>query len=96
MSIVSSDEVYGGVQLRGVVTEINGREFIVDSGLRKMKVDTGETTYNPLDDKGYQKIDKGDFVLVSGIFDADVYEKAEIMAHSVVSLEKDKTKKAKN
>ncbi|MGB3209944.1 MAG: hypothetical protein WBB19_04475 [Desulforhopalus sp.] len=94
--VVTSDDVYGGVQLRGVVTEINGREFVVDSGLRKIKVDTGEMTYNPLDDKGYQKIDKGDFVLVTGGFDVDVYEPAEIMANSVVSLEKDKTKKANN
>lgn len=82
-----------GIELRGTVTGISGREFTVDTGSRKMQVDTSEMIYNPLDDKGYQKIKVGDYVLVSGELDTGFFEDTEIMADSIITLVKDKTKR---
>lgn len=58
-----------------------------------MKVDTINMPYNPLDDKGYQKIKVGDFVQITGKLDVDFFEKMEIMAETVTTLFKDVAKK---
>ena len=42
--------------------------------------------YNPLDDEGYQKIDVGDRVKVTGNIDNDLFEGKELMADSVIKL----------
>ena len=42
--------------------------------------------YNPLDDKGYQKIEVGDIVRATGKIDESFFEGRELMAESVVKL----------
>jgi hypothetical protein len=42
--------------------------------------------YNPLDDKGYQKIEVGDVVSVSGNMDDDFLEGRELVAESIVTI----------
>lgn len=76
----------GRTVVRGTVTGVTGREFTVDNGLRKMKVDTIMMSYNPMDDKGYQQIDVGDYVSVSGKMDYDFWEKRELMADTIITL----------
>lgn len=83
----------GQLQLTGTVTSVSGREFTLDTGTRQIQVDTITMPYNPLDDTGFQKIRKGDRVRVSGSLDFDLFEKREILADSIVTLLKDKTKK---
>ena len=73
------------LQLAGTVTSVSGREFTIDAGKRKVTVDTMQMGYNPLDDVGIQKIDKGDFVSVSGELDINYLDKAEISAETIVS-----------
>lgn len=73
--------------LRGTVTSVNGREFTIDTGLQQMTVDTDEMAYNPMDDQGYQQIDVGDRVSVNGWIDLDVFEKRELKADWIVTLE---------
>ncbi len=75
--------------LRGVVTRVNGREFTVDSGLREITVDTRELGYDPTDDVGYQQIDVGDYVSVTGDFDSTFWEGRQLIANSVVTLYED-------
>lgn len=77
----------------GTIKEINGRELTLDIGTRNIIIDTDEMSYNPLDDVGYQKIDKGDRIYVSGKLDIDFFEHDEIKALIINNLEKDKTKK---
>ncbi len=79
--------------LRGTIKQINGREFLLDTGTKEVKVDTLEMPYNPLDNEGYQRLKPGDYVQVSGELDVDFFEKAEIMANSVTTLIKDPSKK---
>lgn len=79
--------IVGQTTARGTVTSIDGREFTVDTGLQKLKVDTLTMPYNPLDEKGFQKIEVGDYVSASGHMDYDFWEKKELMADSVITLD---------
>ena len=51
-----------------------------------MTVDVQNMAYNPLDDKGYQKIEVGDIVRATGKIDESFFEGRELMAESVVKL----------
>jgi len=77
------------INFSGEVTSINGREFTIDTGKRKLNVNTIKLPYNPLDKFGYQKIGKGDYVSVSGNMDYDLFEEKELMAESIVTLIED-------
>jgi len=91
-SYVSFGLIDSDVQITGVVTSTKDREFTIDTGNRRITVETLNMPYNPLDNKGFQKIEKGDYVQVSGNMDYDFYETKEIMAESIVTLEEDATK----
>lgn len=54
-----------------------------------MKIDTSGMTYNPMDDLGFQKIEKGDYVSVSGDMDYDFWEKKELMADTIITIADD-------
>jgi uncharacterized protein YdeI (BOF family) len=81
---LSSPHRAGALELTGKVASIDGREVTLSSGV---KVDTAELGYNPLDDKGYQRIDVGDRIKVAGHVDDDLFEKAELMADWIVNLD---------
>lgn len=92
-TVVSTPVVVSWMDITGRVTEIDGREFTFDIGKRNIKIDTSTMPYNPMDDKGYQKIKKGDYLKVSGKMNYDLFEKNELMADSIITLYKDKIKK---
>lgn len=70
--------------VRGEVTSVKPEDdaFTMDLGGDKLSIDASSVGYDPLDDKGFQQIDKGDYVSVTGlmnweffdgqVFDADV------------------------
>jgi uncharacterized protein YdeI (BOF family) len=72
--------------LQGFVTEVNGDEFTLNSGFLKLTVDTDAMPYDPLDNKGYQKIEEGDKVQVSGTLVNDFFTEKELIADGVVTL----------
>jgi uncharacterized protein YdeI (BOF family) len=72
--------------VHGLVTEVSGSEFTIDTGLREVRVDVDEMSYDPLDDEGYQKIEVGDVVRATGTVDDDFFESREIKASSVTTL----------
>ena len=76
----------------GEVTDINGRELTLDTGAFKISVDTIGMAYNPLDNKGYQQIDEGDRIYVSGRVDKSVFDENELAASAITILVEDKTK----
>lgn len=80
------------MNVSGTVKKVDGREFILDTGGTEIQIDTITMNYNPLDDEGFQKIDKGDRVSVSGIVDLDFFEKNELQAETIVTLQEDKSK----
>lgn len=89
--VVATPIILGEMTVRGTVTSIDGREFTIDTGTRELTVDTIGMNYNPLDDKGFQKIDIGDYVSVTGEIDVDVWEARELMADVIVTLEEDRS-----
>jgi uncharacterized protein YdeI (BOF family) len=79
----------GQLVLTGTVTNVDGTEFTIDSGDQKMTVDTTLMAYNPMDDEGYQQIQQGDQVTVTGDIDVDTFENSELMADTIVTLDDD-------
>lgn len=74
------------VDMKGRVVEINDREFTVDTGFRKIKVDTINLGYNPLDDYGFTQVDLGDRVHVTGKVDTSFYDGKEVSANYIAEL----------
>ncbi|MEJ2538464.1 MAG: DUF5666 domain-containing protein [Gemmatimonadota bacterium] len=72
--------------LQGTVTAVSDEEFTLSNGLTEITVEIDELGYNPLDDEGYQKLEIGDYVSVSGEIDYDFLEGRELVAHSVTTL----------
>lgn len=73
--------------LQGNVTSITeDDEFRMMVGSTLITVETEEMSYNPLDDEGYQKIEVGDRVSVSGEFDEDFFEGLDLVASTIITL----------
>lgn len=81
--------ITGVTEVSGTVSSVDGREFTVDSGPREVTIDTSTMGYNPLDKEGFQKVEKGDRVSVTGNMENDFLETMELMADTVITLEED-------
>ncbi|MDZ7851756.1 MAG: hypothetical protein U5L98_03650 [Halomonas sp.] len=75
------------MELTGTVTSASEFEFTIDTDLQQMTVDTTSLSYDPLDEKGFQQINEGDLVTVTGDLDTDLVENMELMADSIVILD---------
>tara|TARA_R110002110_G_scaffold91264_3_gene237670 strand:+ start:2292 stop:2972 length:681 start_codon:yes stop_codon:yes gene_type:complete len=76
------------VTVMGTVTSVNkeDEEFVVDSGVRSLEVNAGKIGYNVFDDLGFQKIQKGDVVSVTGSMDYEFFDGRELEADRVTTL----------
>lgn len=72
--------------VQGIVTEVDDQEFQLDTAVRTLTVNVGKMPYNPLDDKGYQKIRTGNVVRVSGRIDKQLFLGRELIADDVTKL----------
>lgn len=72
--------------VQGTVTEVNEDEFTIRTGKHALRVEVDQMPYNPLDDKGYQKVEVGDRVSVTGKMDSDFFEGRELEASHLVVL----------
>jgi uncharacterized protein YdeI (BOF family) len=77
----------GGTVVQGIVTSVDDEEFTLNTGLQQLTVEVDEMLYNPLDDEGYQRIEVGDRVSVSGTIDDDLFEGRELVAETIVTLD---------
>jgi uncharacterized protein YdeI (BOF family) len=80
--------VVPSAMVQGTVTDVSdsGHTFTVDTGLRKLTVDVGAMPFDPLDGEGYLKVERGDFVRVSGTIDEDWFTGRELVANTIVKL----------
>jgi hypothetical protein len=76
----------GRVIVTGTVSEIIGREFIVGTGARWVRVDTASMSQDPLDDSGYLKVDVGDIVKVVGDIEPSLFDERELAAERIIEL----------
>ena len=72
--------------VQGTVMEVSDEKFTILSGITEVHVNVADMPYNPLDDEGYQKIEEGDYVSVTGMMDHDLTHGPELEATSVVTL----------
>lgn len=79
--VVISDTIF-----QGTVSSVSDDSFTLNSGKQKLTVNVDEMAYNPLDDKGFQKLKKGDRVSVTGNMDYELFEGRVFDAESVVTL----------
>lgn len=84
--IAAAPLVPGQTIVRGAVTGISGRTFTLDTGRRKITVDTSGLVENPLDDIGGQKIGLGDYVSASGSMDETFWSRHTLRATRVITL----------
>lgn len=76
--------------VQGTVTDVREGEFVIDAGVAAdLRVAVDQLVDNPLDEEGYQQIHSGDRVRVSGEIDSSLIENRELIATSVVKLNKD-------
>jgi uncharacterized protein YdeI (BOF family) len=66
--------------------DADGEKFIIDTGIRDITVETEKLAYNPLDDSGYQQIDVGDYVSVSGMMNFELFDGQVFEADIVTTL----------
>lgn len=77
--------------LQGTVTDVSNDEFTLDTGVREITVEVDEMAYDPLDDTGYQKIEPGDRVSVTGRIDNELFEGRVMEAEYVTTLYRNDT-----
>ncbi len=58
----------------------------MDTGLQPTIVDVEKMVYNPLDKEGYQRIEVGDYVRVTGTMDKGFFETRKLKAKVIVEL----------
>jgi len=78
--------VVSSTTLQGTVTAVKDDEFTVNTGLQSTIVDVEKMAYNPLDKEGYQRIEVGDYVRVTGTMDKDFFEVRKLKAKAIVKL----------
>ncbi len=86
MVTVTTPIVVPSTTLQGTVTAVKDDEFTVDTGLQSTIVDVEKMVYNPLDKEGYQRIEVGDYVRVTGTMDKDFFEARKLKAEIIVEL----------
>ena len=84
--IMGPPAIMAPLALQGTVSEVGEQEFTLNTFQRRLTVDVREMPYNPLDDEGYQKIEVGDFVKVTGSIDDNLFGKRQMAADSVLKL----------
>lgn len=78
--------IEGNTIVQGTVSSVGEGEFMVSSGPMGVEVEIDQMPYNPLDETGYQKIEAGDIVRVSGKMDSQVINGRVLKASAIVTL----------
>ncbi len=83
---VNTPLVISSYTVHGTVSDTDDDSFTLDTGMRELTVDTEDMLYDPLDDVGYQKIEEGDIVSVSGYLDGGLFGDQEVDARFITTL----------
>ena len=79
MPVIVSESV-----LRGTVASVSEDSFVLESGKAAIRIRLDSMPYDPLDDEGYQRIEAGDRVTITGDIDLDFFEGRVFTAESIV------------
>lgn len=86
MVTITDPVVVANYVVQGTVKSVGTNEFTINTGVRRLTVDVGQMSFNPLDNMGYLKIEPGDFVRVAGNMDYDLFEGRKLKADSIIEL----------
>lgn len=80
--------VVGQLTITGTITDVDGRDFKIDSGLREVTVDTSSMDYNPMEKDRFQTLEVGDLVTVTGDINTGIgmFTNQELVAEHVMTL----------
>lgn len=78
--------VAGNAAWANAETSKDDDSFTLDTGARELTVETDRMVYDPLDDEGYQKIEKGDIVSVTGNLDSGLFGEQQVEASAITTL----------
>lgn len=78
--------------IQGTVQGVKNREVTLDTGEGALTINTLTMSYNPLDKDGFQQIEKGDRISVTGTMDPAFFGNREFNAKSIVTLSDDSQK----
>ncbi|TCO69663.1 hypothetical protein EV688_1318 [Chromatocurvus halotolerans] len=83
---VNTPLVISNMTVQGTVSSTDDESFALDVGAQKLTVETDDMVYDPLDDEGYQKIEKGDIVSVTGNMNNELFDGRVLEADTVTTL----------
>ena len=83
--VLSETTVHGEVTM----VDEEGERFRVGAGPAAITIETDFMTYDPLDDIGFQQIDEGDSVVVTGSVDERFLEDGVLQATTVITMDAD-------
>ena len=78
--------------IQGTVQSVKDRELTLDTGEGSLTINTLTMSYNPVDKDGFQQIEKGDRISISGQMDPAFFGKREFNAQSITTLSEDSKK----
>jgi len=78
--------------IQGTVQSVKDRELTLDTGDGSLTINTLTMSYNPLDNDGFQQIDKGDRISITGQMDPAFFGNREFNAQSITTLSEDSKK----
>ncbi|KZX64045.1 NirD/YgiW/YdeI family stress tolerance protein [Stutzerimonas frequens] len=78
--------------IQGTVQSVKDRELTLDTGDGSLTVNTLSMSYNPLDKDGFQQIEKGDRISVTGRMDEAFFGNREFNAQSITTISEDSRK----
>ncbi|NKI33830.1 hypothetical protein HFP89_01460 [Wenzhouxiangella sp. XN79A] len=72
--------------VNGRVISVDQDDFMIDTGMAHLTVDVSDLASNPLDDRGFLRIDVGDRVSVTGDMTREFFEGRQLDADVIVEL----------
>jgi uncharacterized protein YdeI (BOF family) len=82
--------------IRGTVQSIKDRELTLDTGEGSLTINTLTMAYNPVDKDGFQQVEKGDLISVTGHMDRAFFGDREFNAESIITISEDRGDKEQN
>ena len=80
----------------GTVQSVKDRELTLDTGSGALTINTLTMGYNPVDNDGFQRVEKGDLISVTGHMDPAFFGDREFNAESIITISEDKKDGEKN
>ncbi len=89
VNVITAPQALSSTTLTGTVKAVDddSDQFVIDMAGMDITVETYDLAYNPLDDMGFQQIDKGDRVSVTGSLDYEFIDGQVLHADFITTIQ---------